>query len=66
MEIDYTEKGKVIFGMIKYVQDMLDDFPQKFKSTETARTPAGDGLFNLGQGGKLNEGCSDIYHIVPM
>ncbi len=51
MEIDYTKKGKVIIGMKKYVLDMLENFPQKFKSTETARTPAGNGLFNLGQGG---------------
>jgi hypothetical protein len=53
MEIDYTEKGKVIFGMIKYVENMIKDFPEKLKSTDIVKMPAGNGLFNQGQGGKL-------------
>mgnify|MGYP002176679840 FL=1 len=62
MEIDYSEDNKVKINMSKYVEDMLNDFPQKFKSTEVAKTPAGDGLFNQGQGGKLNQERADIYH----
>ena len=54
MEIDYTEKGKVKIGMIKYVASMLEDFPQLFKKTDTAVTPASDTLFNEGQGRKLH------------
>jgi len=50
MEIDYSQKGKVIFGMINYVENMIEDFPMKLKSTDVAQTPAGDGLFNQGQG----------------
>jgi hypothetical protein len=64
MEIDYTEKGKVIFGMIKYVENMIKDIPEKLKSTaDIAKTPAGeDGLFNQGQGGKLPMECAKAYH----
>jgi hypothetical protein len=62
MEIDYTKDDKVKFNMSKYVENMLDDFPQKFKSTEVAKTPAGGGLFHQGQGGKLSQERADIYH----
>jgi hypothetical protein len=62
MEIDYTEKGKVIFGMIKYVENMIKDFPMKLKSTDIAQTPAGDGLFNEGQGKKLPTERAEAYH----
>jgi hypothetical protein len=41
MKIDYTEKGKVIFGLIKYVENMIRDFPEKLKSTDVAKIPAG-------------------------
>jgi hypothetical protein len=62
MEIDYTKKGKVIFGMIKYVQNMIRDFPQTLKSTDNAMMPAGDGLFNEGQGRKLPMERAEAYH----
>ncbi len=62
MEIDYSKKGKVIFGMIKYVKNMIYDFPHKLKSINTAMTPAGNGLFNQGQGGKLSTERAEQYH----
>jgi hypothetical protein len=30
--------------MIKHVENTIKDFPQELKSTDAARTPAGDGL----------------------
>jgi hypothetical protein len=62
MEIDYSMKGKVKISMIEYVENMLKDFPEKIKSTDTAITPASDGLFNEGQGKKLNQERTDAYH----
>jgi hypothetical protein len=53
MEIDFSEKGKVKIGMTKYVESMLEVFLEKIKSTDTAVTPASDGLFNEGKGKKL-------------
>jgi hypothetical protein len=62
MEIDYSKKGKVKIGMIEYVENMLNDFSEKIKSTDNAVTPASDGLFNEGQGKKLNQERTDAYH----
>jgi hypothetical protein len=62
MEIDFSEKGKVKIGMTEYVESMLEVFPEKIKTTDTAVTPASDGLFNEGQGKKLNEERADAYH----
>jgi hypothetical protein len=62
MEIDFSEKGKVKIGMTEYVESMLEVFPEKIKSTDTAVTPASDGLFNEGQGNSLNEERADAYH----
>jgi hypothetical protein len=52
MKLDFTKKGKVKIGMTEYVESMLEVFPEKLKSTDTAVTPASDGLFNEGQGKK--------------
>jgi hypothetical protein len=62
MELDFSEKGKVKIGTTKYVASMLEVFPEKLKSTDTAVTPASDALFNEGQGKKLNEERADAYH----
>jgi hypothetical protein len=62
MEIDFSEKGKVKIGMTEYVESMLEVFPEKIKSTDTAVTPASDELFNEGQGKKLNEERADANH----
>ena len=36
MEIDYAKRGKVIFGMIEHVKNMVNDLPKKLKSTDIA------------------------------
>ena len=55
MELDYSVKGKVKINITKYVENMIKDFPEKIKSTDTAIMPASNGLFNEGQGKKLNQ-----------
>jgi hypothetical protein len=62
MEIDYSVNGKVKIGMIKYVENMLNDFPEKIKHTDSATIPASNGLSNDGQGKKLNQERADAYH----
>ena len=64
MELDFGEKGKVKIGMTEYVANMLEVFPEKLKSTDTAVSPASNGLFNEGQGKKLNEERADAYHMM--
>jgi hypothetical protein len=55
---------EIIFGMIKYVENMIKDFPKKLKSTDIPKTPAGGGLFNKGQGGKLPTEWAEAYHMM--
>jgi hypothetical protein len=62
IELDYTKDGIVKIGMIKYVENMLNEFPGKLRSTEKATSPAGDSLFNQGQGKKLTTERADAYH----
>jgi hypothetical protein len=62
MEIDYSVNGKVKTSMIEYVENMLNDFPEKSKRTDSATMPASDGLSNDGQGKKLNQERADAYH----
>ena len=62
MELDYSMKGKVKIGMIKYVENVLNNFPEKTKGTDSGKTPAGDDLFNKGQGARLLQECAEVYH----
>jgi hypothetical protein len=54
--------GKVKIGMIKYVENMLEDFPEILKETDISKTPAGDDLFNKGQGKMLETKRAEEYH----
>ena len=40
MLLDFTEDGVVAVDMVYYVENMLEDFPIKFKHTETVVTPS--------------------------
>jgi hypothetical protein len=40
--------------MTKYVGNMLNNFPVNLEKKDMAKTPAGDNLFNLGTGAKLD------------
>ena len=62
MELNFSEKGKVKIGMTQYVASIPEVRPEKLKSTDTAVTPASDGLFNEGQGKKLSEERADAFH----
>ena len=54
MVVDFTEKGKVIIDMVKYVESMIDDFPVKLN--KGAKTPAAENLSDIGTGKLLNKG----------
>ena len=62
MIFEYEDKGKVKVDMSSYVKNMLEDFPVKLKKSQTAATPAGEGLYNLGQGRKLNKEDAEAFH----
>jgi hypothetical protein len=62
MNFDFSEKGKVKIDMIKYVEDMIDDFSVKFKPSDKATTPAGEDLFAVGKDEPLSKERADEYH----
>jgi hypothetical protein len=48
--------------MTKYVENMINKFPVKLGKKDMAKTPAGDNLFNLCTGAKLDTKRSEIFH----
>ena len=48
--------------MSSYVKNMLEDFPVKLKKSQMAAMPAGEGLYNLGQGKKLCKEDAEAFH----
>jgi hypothetical protein len=62
MELDYQKQGELKIKMMKYVKNMLNDFPVKLGKKDVAKTPAGDNLFNLGTGAKLDTKRLEIFH----
>jgi hypothetical protein len=62
MELDYRKRGELKINMTKYVENMISNFPVKLGKKDVAKTPAGDSLFNLGTGAKLDTKRSEIFH----
>ena len=60
MIIDFTEQGKVIIDMVKYVESMVEDFPVKI--SKVSKTPAAENLLDIGPGKLLDKGKSEAYH----
>ena len=53
MVVDFTEKGKVIIDMVKYVESMIDDFPVGLN--KEAKTPAAENPLDIGTGTLLTK-----------
>ncbi len=62
MTIDFSKKGEVMIDMMDYMESMVDDFPTKFKLTDTAPTPAAEDLFAEGNGAKLDKERAETFH----
>jgi hypothetical protein len=62
MTFDISQKGKVLVDMCDYITNMVEDFPIKFKNSETAPTPATDDLFAEGDGKKLSKDDAEVFH----
>jgi hypothetical protein len=63
MELDYQKQGVLKVNRTKYVENMINKFPVKLGKKDMAKTPAGDNLFNLGTGTKLDTKRSKIFQI---
>ena len=62
MLFDFSEKGKVRIDMRKYVEEMIEEFPTKIKSTDLSQTPANEQLFDVGNGKRLTKDKSEEFH----
>jgi hypothetical protein len=59
--IDYSERGKVMFTMHDYLEDIVDEMPDDMNGT--APTPASDNLFDVDEDSiALNKKESDFFH----
>jgi hypothetical protein len=62
MIMRFGNDGVVEIDMKRYVEEMLEEFPVKFKETEGAPTPASDNLWTLGPKKAIDEQRKEIYH----
>jgi Reverse transcriptase (RNA-dependent DNA polymerase) len=61
MELDYSQKGKVIISMKAYVQKLLDEAPEDMQGTIVS--PATEHLFEVKEAArKLDEGKAEFFH----
>ena len=58
--LDYTMKGQVRIDMIKYVKDMIKDFPKHISKAHP--TPASEKLFSIHQSPELDDKRKDSFH----
>ena len=65
MVIDFRKKGKDIFNMLRYVDEMIEPFPHEIKPNDMAATPASDDLFMVKSGKRskpLNQNKKEAFH----
>ena len=62
MKFSYEKDGTVNIDMMDYVTEILEEFPEKLKSTDTAITPASETLWSKGQFKALDGKRKDIFH----
>ena len=62
MKLDFREKGKVKIDMTDYVKEMVDSFPKKFYTKDTAPTPATKDLFTVGNEKPLPKDKKETFH----
>jgi hypothetical protein len=61
-ELDYCKQRELRINMTKYVENMINNFPVKLGKKYIVKAPAGDSLFNLGTGAKLDTKRSEIFN----
>ena len=65
MTLDFNMKGKVKVIMDDYLDKTIQNFPQKLKSTDMEIMPAGNNLFENGNGNPLGKSqAEDFYTMV--
>ena len=62
MTLEFSVKGKVKVRMDDYTENIIQAFSQKLKSTDMAITPAGDNIFENGNGNPLAKSQAEDFH----
>ncbi|KAL7545710.1 hypothetical protein ACHAWF_009061 [Thalassiosira exigua] len=63
MEMDFSERGKVKFGMDEYTKGVYEDFPEPLR--RSVETPAGERLFDVRDEKdrkRLTDADGDVFH----
>jgi hypothetical protein len=47
IKLDYRKQGELKVNMTKYIDNMLNNFPEKLRKKDVAKTPARDNLFKI-------------------
>ena len=66
MTLDFSTKGKVKVGMVKYIEKMVDQFGDSYSCDSKADSPAANDLFSLGSGEILSGQKRDDFHTFVM
>lgn len=61
MAQDYTEKGIVKLDMQRYIQDMLEEFPEDLKG-DTSQTPGADNVYRQDNSKRLGPTRAETFH----
>jgi hypothetical protein len=65
MKFDFSSEGKVIIGMVEYMESMVDEFSEKINKLSVAPNPAADKLFSVDNEAKLlNKARQEEFHSV--
>jgi hypothetical protein len=64
MTFDFSQKGKVIIDMRDYVAAMIEDSLMKLGPLDTSPTPAAEGLFEAGEGPRLEKAQAELFHTI--
>lgn len=62
MKFDFRERGKVRIDMVDYILKMLEESPIKLSKTDTATTPASNGLMQKGHSQTLDKKRKKAFH----
>jgi hypothetical protein len=64
MTFDFSQKGKVIIDMRDYVAAMIEDSLMMLGPQDTSPTPAAEGLFEAGEGPRLEKPQAELFHTI--
>ena len=64
MELDFSDNGICHVRQEGHIDEMIDEWPEKFENCAKVLTPASNSLYELGGGGLLSDEKAKIFHRV--